>query len=141
MTRIASVATYPISVPRPAPVWTAHEEIKAWSVILTEIKTDDGLTGYGEIHGAPAARICDWVARFSQILAHNGFNIVGNGDMNEYLYGGLTTQIWRLSLGLGYRFSPNLVFKGEYTFERGKEASGDVRNHEDLFAVEAAFKF
>jgi L-alanine-DL-glutamate epimerase-like enolase superfamily enzyme len=68
MTRIASVATYPILVPRPAPVWTAHEEIKAWSVILTEIKTDDGLTGYGEIHGAPAARICEWVARFGEIV-------------------------------------------------------------------------
>ena len=68
MTRIASVATYPISVPRRAPVWTAHEEIKAWSVILTEIKTDDGLTGYGEIHGAPAARICEWVARFGEIV-------------------------------------------------------------------------
>ena len=68
MTRIASVATYPVSVPRPTPVWTAHEEIKAWSVILTEIKTDDGLTGYGEIHGAPAARICEWVARFGDIV-------------------------------------------------------------------------
>src|SRR3977135_4374230 len=68
MTRIAAVATFPISVPRPAPVWTAHEEIKAWSVVLTEIKTDDGLTGYGEIHGAPAARICDWVARFGAIV-------------------------------------------------------------------------
>jgi L-alanine-DL-glutamate epimerase-like enolase superfamily enzyme len=68
MTRIASVATYPVSVPRPAPVWTAHEEIKAWSVILTEVKTDDGLTGYGEIHGAPAARICEWVARFGEIV-------------------------------------------------------------------------
>jgi L-alanine-DL-glutamate epimerase-like enolase superfamily enzyme len=68
MTRIASVATYPVSVPRPAPVWTAHEEIKAWSVILSEIKTDDGLTGYGEIHGAPAARICDWVGRFGEIV-------------------------------------------------------------------------
>jgi D-galactarolactone cycloisomerase len=68
MTRIASVKTYPISVPRPAPVWTAHEEIRAWSVILTEVKTDDGLTGYGEIHGAPAARICDWVGRFGVII-------------------------------------------------------------------------
>ncbi len=68
MTRIASVATYPISVSRPVPVWTAHEEIKAWSVILTEIKTDDGLAGYGLIHGAPAGRICEWVARFSEII-------------------------------------------------------------------------
>src|SRR6266566_9761330 len=68
MSRIAPIATYSISVPRPAPVWTAHEEIKAWSVILTEVKTDNGLTGYGEIHGAPAARICEWVARFGEMI-------------------------------------------------------------------------
>ena len=81
------------------------------------------------------------VARFSQILAHNGFPIIGYGNMGEYYFGPLTSQIWRLSLGLGYRFSPNLVFKGEYSFERGREVSGEVRDHEDLFAVEAAFKF
>ena len=37
MTRIASISTHPIAVPRPLPVWTAHEEIHAWSVILTEV--------------------------------------------------------------------------------------------------------
>src|SRR6202171_1058107 len=84
MTRIASVATYPISVPRPAPVWTAHEEIKAWSVILTEIKTDDGLTGYGEIHGAPAARICDWVARFGEIV--QGMDALGHEAVWDRLF-------------------------------------------------------
>src|SRR5260221_12487243 len=68
MTRIASIATYPVSVPRQEPVWTAQEESKAWSVILTEIKTDDGLVGYGEIHGAPMPRICEWVARFAEII-------------------------------------------------------------------------
>jgi L-alanine-DL-glutamate epimerase-like enolase superfamily enzyme len=57
MTRIASVATHMISVPRPPPVWTAHEQSKAWNVILTEVRTDDGLVGYGEIHGAPMPRI------------------------------------------------------------------------------------
>jgi len=84
MTRIASVATFPISVPRPAPVWTAHEEIKAWSVILTEIKTDDGLTGYGEIHGAPAARICDWVARFGEIV--QGMDALGHEAVWDRLF-------------------------------------------------------
>ena len=69
MTRIASIATYPVSVPRTEPVWTAQEESRAWSVILTEIKTDDGLTGYGLIHGAPMQRICEWVGRFGEIVA------------------------------------------------------------------------
>src|SRR5712691_6907977 len=68
MTRIVSIATYPISVPRPVPVWTAQEESKAWSVILTEVKTDDGLVGYGEIHGAPMPRICEWVGRFAEVV-------------------------------------------------------------------------
>src|SRR5438045_6305384 len=68
MTRVASISTYPISVPRPQPVWTAHEELKAWSVILTEVRTDDGLVGYGLIHGSPMPRICEWVARFAEIV-------------------------------------------------------------------------
>src|SRR5215471_16212354 len=68
MTRIADVKAYPVSVPRPEAVWTAHEELKAWSVILVEVRTDDGLTGYGEIHGAPVPRICEWVARFGEIV-------------------------------------------------------------------------
>jgi L-alanine-DL-glutamate epimerase-like enolase superfamily enzyme len=68
MTRIASVSTHMISVPRPQPVWTAHEELRAWSVILTELRTDDGLVGYGEIHGAPMPRICEWVSRFGEVI-------------------------------------------------------------------------
>ena len=67
--------------------------------------------------------------------------IVANGDMEQNLYGTLTTQIWRLSLGAGYQFSPNLVAKAEYSFERGKETTGQKRDHEDMVAVEAAFKF
>jgi L-alanine-DL-glutamate epimerase-like enolase superfamily enzyme len=68
MTKIASIATHMISVPRPVPVWTAHEEIKAWNVVLTELTSDDGLVGYGLIHGAPMPRICEWVARFGELI-------------------------------------------------------------------------
>lgn len=80
-------------------------------------------------------------ARFSQILVDKGLPIVGNGNMADYLYGTPTTELWRLSLGLGYRCSKNLIFKGEYTFERGKEVTGERRDHEDLFALQAAFRF
>ena len=66
----------------------------------------------------------------------------GNGDPDDYIFGGvLTKEIWRLSLGLGYRWNANLLTKAEYSFERGKEIGGARRAHEDLFAVEAAFKF
>ncbi len=80
-------------------------------------------------------------ARFSEVFAHNGFPIVGNGDMGQYLFEELTSQYWRLSLGLGYRFSPNLIVKGEYSFNRGRELDGSTRDHQDLFALEAAFQF
>jgi hypothetical protein len=79
--------------------------------------------------------------RFSQIMAHRGFPIVANGDFDSYLFDDLTTQIWRLSLGVGYRFSPNLVLKAEYSFGRGKTTEGEKREHDDLFGIEAAFKF
>jgi hypothetical protein len=80
-------------------------------------------------------------ARFSQILADEGLPIVGNGNTTQYLFGAPTTDIWRLSLGLGYRWSQNLLLKGEYSLERGKQVNGDHRDHEDLFALEAAFRF
>ena len=80
--------------------------------------------------------------RFSEIFADEGYMIGGLGDVNNYVFGGiLTKEIWRLSLGLGYRWSPNLITKIEYAFERGKESSGNTRDHEDLFALQAAFKF
>jgi hypothetical protein len=80
-------------------------------------------------------------ARFSQIFAPNGYPLVGNGNMGTYLSGRPATELWRLSMGLGYRWSENLVFKAEYSFEQGKEITGQKRNNEDFFGFEAAFKF
>jgi len=80
--------------------------------------------------------------RFSQILADKGYPIAGQGNTDEYVFSSaLTEEIWRLSLGLGYHWSQNLLTKVEYSFERGKEVGGQKRNHEDMFAIEAAFKF
>ena len=80
-------------------------------------------------------------ARFSQVLADKGFPVVGNGNMGGYLFGPLTRDLWRLSLGLGYRWSENLLVKAEYSFERGRLLDGTTRDDEDLFAAEAAFRF
>jgi len=79
--------------------------------------------------------------RFSQILAPNGYPIVGFGNFGEYFNQDLTTSLWRLSLGGGYRFSDRLTLKLEYSFERGRESDGSSRDNEDFFGTEAAFKF
>ncbi|HWD94553.1 MAG TPA: hypothetical protein VG938_19650 [Verrucomicrobiae bacterium] len=86
----------------------------------------------GKLYGA---------ARFSQIFAPHGFPIVGNADMNAYLFGPLADRMWRLSLGLGYRWNEHFILKTEYTLERGKGIGGENRDHEDLFATEAVFGF
>lgn len=78
--------------------------------------------------------------RFSEILAADGYPILGYGNYGTY-HSSPTTELWRASLGLGYRFSDRLVLKTEYSFERGKDADGNWRHHEDFFGTEAAFQF
>ena len=68
MAKIASVAAHAVSIPLPQPMWTAHEALASSSVILVEVRTDDGIAGYGTIHGAPQKSICEWVARFGEIV-------------------------------------------------------------------------
>lgn len=81
-------------------------------------------------------------ARFSQILAPGGgYTILGNTSPTVYWPGPLTDRIWRLSLGVGYRWNRNFILKGEYSLERGKEVDGENRDHEDLLATEAVFAF
>jgi hypothetical protein len=79
-------------------------------------------------------------ARWSQVFCDHGIPIVGLGENGDYSTS-LTTDLWRLSLGLGYQFSDKIVLKAEYAFERGRETSGDRRQNEDFFGTEAAFKF
>ena len=80
-------------------------------------------------------------ARFSEIIARKGFPVVGDADFEEYFLDELTDELWRLSLGLGYRFSPNLLLKAEYSFNQGSTPEGEKRRHENLVAAEIAFKF
>lgn len=80
------------------------------------------------------------VTRWSQAFCDDGIPMVGYGNDGDY-FSSLTTQLWRLSLGLGYRFSDRLVLKMEYSFEQGEELDSRSRQHENFFGTEAAFKF
>ncbi len=80
-------------------------------------------------------------ARWSQVFANDGFPIVGIGNVEKYYEDVLTERLWLLSLGLGYRWNNHLVLKAEYSFTRGRQLGGAAREHEDLFAVQAAFGF
>ena len=94
---------------------------------------------------APAPRAAQPVAVEAgitgQVLAPDGFAIVGDGGSNEYSIDNLTEDLWRLGLGLGWRFNQNLVLKAEYTFNQGQTLSGEDRRHENVVAAEVAFRF
>ncbi|HET9664684.1 MAG TPA: enolase C-terminal domain-like protein, partial [Burkholderiales bacterium] len=68
MTKIVDVKTHVLSIPLKHALWTAHEKLHASSLILTQVRTDDGLVGYGEIHGSPMSSICEWVGRFADVI-------------------------------------------------------------------------
>ena len=80
------------------------------------------------------------VTRFSEVIADKGYPIVGSGSSSDY-FSALTTDLWRLSPGIGYRFSDRLVLKTEYSFEGGQQMNGESRNEENFFGTEVAFKF
>jgi hypothetical protein len=83
-------------------------------------------------------------ARFSQIFVKKGYPLPGQGDLGDYYYhpfGPMAENLWRCSLGIGYRFSPRLIVKAEYSFEDGKEVGGGRRENVDMFAAQAAFGF
>jgi hypothetical protein len=84
-------------------------------------------------------------ARFGQIFVKDGYPIAGNGNQGDYFFtfdpNAYAEELWRLSLGLGYRFSENLAVKAEYSFEEGKEVSGARREDVDFVGAEAVFRF
>jgi hypothetical protein len=82
--------------------------------------------------------------RYSEVRVPGGYRLQGQGDSGKYFYNPyapLTTDLRRLSAGIRYQFGPPLVWKLEYSWERGHLANGLVRDSEDLFATEFGLKF
>lgn len=82
--KITSVKTFPVTVPHSPPRYSAHEMTTAFSVIVTEVQTDEGLVGYGQIHGRPMKDICEWVARLSGIVV--GMDALEHGEVWDRVF-------------------------------------------------------
>ncbi len=81
-------------------------------------------------------------ARWSQLYAPDGYAVAGIGNVGAFAFSPkMTTELHLLSLGIGYRWSPQLVFKVEYSLESGRTLDGKPRTHENLFGATAAFGF
>ena len=80
-------------------------------------------------------------ARFSQITADDGFPIVGQGTFSKFFSESLTEDIWRLSLGLGFKWQDNFILKAEYSFEQGEDVDGKDLDNQDMLGLQAAYSF
>lgn len=65
MSTIAAVKTYPIVVPLRRGHRTAHEPRADVSLLLVEVRSDDGVTGYGQVTSTPMNEIAQWVERLA----------------------------------------------------------------------------
>ena len=82
--KITEVLAHPLSVPYAQPRWTAHERMERDQVVLVEVRTDQGLVGYGEIAGGPQKLICDLVRTFAAVIA--GMDPLGHVEIWQRLF-------------------------------------------------------
>jgi L-alanine-DL-glutamate epimerase-like enolase superfamily enzyme len=82
--KITEVKTHPMKVPMGQPSWTAHEYGTNATLTLFEVRTDEGLVGYGEVQGGPQTTICDLAADFGEVIT--GMDPLGHVDIWEKLF-------------------------------------------------------
>jgi L-alanine-DL-glutamate epimerase-like enolase superfamily enzyme len=85
LSKIAAVKVHPIVVPLRRAHRTAHEARADASMALVEVRTDDGITGYGQVSSTPLKEICEWVVRFSEIVT--GMDALAYVAVWERLFG------------------------------------------------------
>lgn len=79
--------------------------------------------------------------RFSTLRTDHGYPIAGIGNLVKYFLTELQTkELQRISFGGGYRVSPSLVMKFDYTLEDAKLTTGAARDNH-IFAFETALGF
>ena len=82
--KIAEVRAHPLSVAYDEPRWTAHERLERDQMVLIEIRTDQGLVGFGEIAGGPQRLICELVQQFAGVIA--GMDPLGHTAIWQKLF-------------------------------------------------------
>src|ERR1700691_5432634 len=66
--KITDVLAYPLAVDYERATWTAHERMERAQLVLIEVRTDQGITGFGEAAGGPQKQICDLVNNFADVV-------------------------------------------------------------------------
>ncbi len=82
--KITEIIAHPLSTPLQQPRWTAHERMSHAQMILVEIRTDQGITGYGEIAGGPQTVIVDLLQQFAPVIQN--MDPLGHTEIWEKLF-------------------------------------------------------
>lgn len=80
-------------------------------------------------------------ARYSQLECDEGFPVVGQGPFGQLFSPVLTTDIERLSLGGGIRWSDHCSVKAEYSFETGENSDGEDLDNRDQIGLGVTYAF
>jgi D-galactarolactone cycloisomerase len=79
--KITEIRAHALAVAYDEPRWTAHERLERDQMVLVEIRTDQGLVGFGEIAGGSQRLICELVQKLAAVIT--GMDPLGH------------TEIWR----------------------------------------------
>ncbi len=85
---ITSIKPHPVSIAFKVPRTTAHEPMRHAAAVIVEVQTDEGVTGVGQIHGAPLKEICEWVEKLGAVA--RGMDALAHVEVWEKLFS-LTT--------------------------------------------------
>ena len=82
--KITEIIAHPLSVALVQPRWTAHELMDRAQIVLVEVRTDQGIVGFGEISGGPQTVICDLVKLFARVV--QGMDPLGHTEIWTKLF-------------------------------------------------------
>ena len=82
--KITEIIAHPLSVALAQPRWTAHELMDRAQMVLVEVRTDQGIVGFGEISGGPQTVICDLVKMFARVV--QGMDPLGHTEVWTKLF-------------------------------------------------------
>ena len=82
--KITEIIAHPLSVALSQPRWTAHELMARAQIVLVEVRTDQGIVGFGEISGGPQPVICDLVKMFAGVV--QGMDPLGHTEIWTKLF-------------------------------------------------------
>jgi L-alanine-DL-glutamate epimerase-like enolase superfamily enzyme len=82
--KITEIIAHPLAADFEKPVWTAHELFSRSQIVLVEVRTDQGLVGFGEIASGAQGTVCNLLRVFSDVV--RGMDPLGHGEIWSKLF-------------------------------------------------------